>query len=245
MKRLANIIAVIGVMTTMLSACKLDKPDFTDPNAFKSANSSSGSGSNSGSGSVTPTGSQSNTYMPVTKDTYWKYASTGLISDTTTNTITGSTTTFNNKVYYNESSVSQHYKTTSYGYLYSGNHIYSMKSTTFTGTATVEFLYLNDTTSIGHSWTTSITDDGTLNGVPAQLIGTMMEKGISKTLYNKTFTNVIHTQLNLQYDMGLGAGFESYALYDFYIAKGIGIIEIDSSVIGLTSTLVLYDYSIK
>ena len=244
MKRSVSIVAVIA-MITMLTACKLDKPDFTDPNAFKTANSTSGSGTNSGSGSVTGTGSQSNTYMPQTKGTFWKYASTGLLSDTTTNTMTGGTTTFNNKVYYNETTVSQHYKTTSSNYLYSGNHIYSMKGTSFTGTVVAEFLYLNDTTSIGHSWTTSITDDGTLNGVPAQLTGTMMEKGISKTLYNKTFTNVIHTQLNLQYDMGLGAGFESYALYDFYIAKGIGIIEIDSNVIGLTSTLVLYDYSIK
>lgn len=236
MKKLFLKIAGIAMVITLLHACKIDKPDFTDPNAFKTANGS-GSGTSSGSGSL------SDSWHPLSQGSYWKYASTGLVNDTVTFLMTGTTSTINGKVYYNATTSSAHYKASTASYFYTANHIYSMKETALTGNLTVELLYLNDTTAINHTWTAPVTDNGTINDVPARLVGTVLEKDISRTLYHKTFSNVVHTQLSLEYDFG--TGFSQWALYDVYVAKGIGIIEIDSNISGLTSTEVLYDYSIK
>ena len=61
----------------------------------------------------------------------------------------------------------------------------------------------------------------------------------------KTFNNVIHTQINIEYDFLDGSGFQSYGTYDYYIAKGVGLIETDSEVIGVITTSKIFDYAIK
>jgi len=52
----------------------------------------SGSGTSSGSGSL------SDSWHPLSQGSYWKYASTGLVNDTVTFLMTGSTSTINGKV---------------------------------------------------------------------------------------------------------------------------------------------------
>jgi hypothetical protein len=42
----------------------------------------------------------------------------------------------------------------------------------------------------------------------------------------KTYTDVIHTKLKLQFDTG--SGFDTYQDMDYYIAKGVGIIYINT-----------------
>ena len=102
----------------------------------------------------------------------------------------------------------------------------------------------NDSKAVGDTWTTTPTDNGTISGFPARTVNTIKEKGITKVVNGKTFTDVIHTQVDLQYN--LGSGFTSTALYDFYLAKGVGMIETDTSVSGnIYEKETITDYSIK
>ncbi len=59
----------------------------------------------------------------------------------------------------------------------------------------IEYIYLKDNWDIGKTWTAPITDSGLLNGFPAQIIGKIVEKDITKVVDGKTYTNVIHTHL--------------------------------------------------
>jgi hypothetical protein len=204
------------------TGCKLRDPDF----------------SNSGD-------TKSDSYQPVTKGSYWKF--NDKIGGTTatqveTHTMTGGTETFNGKTYYTINLTSA-VLNNALNYYYHGNDSYSVRSTSAAAGATAEYVYLKDNYAIGKTWTAPFTDDGSLNGVPAQTIGQIVEKGITKIVSGKTFTDVIHTKLLIQYD--LGNGFETIQTLDYYIAKGVGIIEADSEGAGITSTSVLTDYSIK
>jgi hypothetical protein len=105
---------------------------------------------------------------------------------------------------------------------------------------------LNDTTALNHTWTTHISDSGYINGVPECIIGTVVEKGVTKTIGGKIFTDVINTTVELQYDIGLGGGFETFTTYHFYVAKGVGLIEIDTGAFGSgIGKERIVDYSMK
>jgi hypothetical protein len=108
---------------------------------------------------------------------------------------------------------------------------------------TIEFIHLNDTASIGYTWTDNMAP---VNGLAARFIGTIMERNISKTVAGKNFTNVMHTQLNLEYEIPF-MGWTNFAVYDYYVAKGVGIIRIEtfSAIAGVTTVSDLIDYSIK
>jgi len=189
------------------------------------AGSSSSSGSTGGAGSTT-----SGTYSPVTTGTYWTYKVVlGTSVDTTTNTMSGSTTTINNKIYsvVNAKSVTNG---ASLGYFSNVNHVYTLASPVPGSVLILEFQYLIDNVAVGANWTTLLSPSGTINGVPARLLGQITEIGINKTVMGVTFNNVIHTTLQLQYNYG--SGYQTNTTYDYYVAKGIGIIEIDS-IVGL------------
>jgi hypothetical protein len=102
----------------------------------------------------------------------------------------------------------------------------------------------NDAIAAGNSWTSLPTDNGKVNGVPAKTINTIIGLNISKVINGKTFTNMVHTQVDLQYDYG--SGYESSAVYDYYLAKGIGMVELDSTFLGsLLETETIVDYTVK
>lgn len=209
-----------------LGACKIDQPVFPAGATFGS--------------------SASDSYQPVTKGSYWKYRATaGSIIDTSTITMTGATATFNGKTYYIANSTS---RTTgaSTGYYHADNHQISLRATSLMAGITAEFYYLNDTMAVNHTWISTLTDDGKVNGVPGRLVGKVIEKGVSKTVGGKAFANVIHTQLDLQYDYGLGTGYMSTMTYDYYTAKGVGMIKVETSVGGvLIGSTDIIDYAIK
>jgi hypothetical protein len=188
-------------------------------------------------------GPDAGAYLPLTEGSFWKYnyISDGGTTDTLTVKMTGGTTGFDSKTYYNAQST---YKQgTSLGYFYAGNHLYTTR-TADAGFGSIELQLLNDTASVGYTWTTFPTADGTLGGSPARTINTIKEKGITRTLNGKTFTDVIHTQVQLQYNNG--SGFGTAVTYDFYLAKGIGPIENDSNTEDvLHETETIFDYSIK
>ncbi|MGZ3752484.1 MAG: hypothetical protein ACXVB0_25075 [Mucilaginibacter sp.] len=191
-----------------------------------------------------PSTSSPDTYLPVSSGSHWTYKD--VVNGTTftsTITITGATTVFNGKTYYNISGTSTK-NGPSTGYFYTGNHSYVERAPLAAASTTVELQLGNDSQPAGYSWTTTPTDDGYINGVAAQTINTIMEKDITKTVNGKTFNNVIHTQLDLQYDFG--AGFESIAVYDVYLAKGVGMIQIETSTSGtLYESETLTNYTIK
>lgn len=185
-------------------------------------------------------------YQPFSANSYWKYRVViGSKVDTTTTTMTANTATFNNKIYHTVTSASTAYAGVQTGYMYADNHNYSIRATTLINGITVDIVYLNDAAT---TWTNKITDSGFINGVPAQIIGTLVDANISKTVSGKTYNNVIHTKVDLQYNL-TGTGFSSVTVYDYYIAKGIGIIENDATInafgYSTTSTTSLIDYAIK
>ena len=55
-----------------------------------------------------------------------------------------------------------------------------------------------------------------------------MEKGISVTVQGQTYTNVIHTQLELSYNIfGI---ITPFAIYDYYLSKGVGIVRVRADI---------------
>jgi hypothetical protein len=168
-------------------------------------------------------------YSPVTANSYIKYRIvTGTGVDTTTNTATGTTTTINNKLYSVVAINSLTYGT-SPGYYSNINHVYTARATDHVSGVTLELEYLVDNIAVGATWTAPVTDNGTVKGYPAQILGKITGKNISKTVSGIPFNEVTHTTLQLQYDVG--GGFITLGSFEYYIAKGIGIIEIDSSVV--------------
>ena len=205
----------------LIAGCKLDKPDYT--NFLATANS----------------------YQPVTKGSYWTYqenASGDL--DTSTTTITGFSTAINGRAYYQVSTSyrSQVFPTDS-GYFSNSGHIYTTLGKSESDT--LETYYLNDTTAVNGSWIAKVNGSGTLSGYPARFAGQIVEKNISRTVNGKSFVNVIHTKGYLQYDYGTGSGYTTVISFDYFVAKGIGIIEEDASGSGFTTVRTILDYSIK
>jgi hypothetical protein len=183
-------------------------------------------------------------YLPLTDGSSWvySYSSDGGSTDTLTLRMTGGTTVINSKTYYNISST---YKEgTSMGYFYVGDHTYATRTIDGSTGSSIEIQLLNDTAPVGYSWTTIPTESGQIGGVPARTVNTIMEKNITRTLHGKTFSNVIHTQVQLQYNFG--SGYQTSVTYDFYLARGVGMIEDDANTLDtFYETETLFDYTIK
>jgi len=210
-----------AAMLLLITGCKLDKPDYA--NFF----------------AVT------NNYQPVTKGSYWTYeenASGDL--DTSTTTMTGYSTAINNRTYYRARTVYRSdTSATDSGYYSNEGHIYTTLGQS--EGEPLETYYLNDTTAVNGTWIAKVNSSGTLGGKAARFAGQIVEKNLSKTVNNQSFINVIHTRVYLQYDNGTGAGFTTAITFDYFIAKGIGIIEEDASGTDFTTVRTILDYSIK
>ncbi len=186
----------------------------------------------------------SETYLPLTRGTFWIYADSGFSNSNDTITMIGEKDTIINTIPYskvhNHSAIADN---DSYYGLQSHNYyLYGEQNG-----VQVTMLMLNDTTSIGNGW---VFDMGLVNGLPGRGIGKMIEKNISYTVKGKVYNNVIHDKYTIQYNL-LGS-FTDFGSYDFYFAKGIGLIYIISSVPtsiggtdGIYSKQELINYSIK
>jgi hypothetical protein len=184
-----------------------------------------------------PTGNDS--YLPVSAGSTWSYRDDiSSASGNITLTMTGATATFGGRTYYEVKNDNKTGAGTSY--YYAGDHIYTTRGAYFEPGSNVELQMGKDDQSIGYTWTTAPTDDGLLEGVTAKTINTIKEENITKTVNGHTFTNVIHTQVDLQ------VGSESNAVYDIYLAKGVGLIQRDAHAYGiLVSSLTITGYTIK
>lgn len=168
------------------------------------------------------------TYQPITKGSTWTYKKTlnaGAPSYEIM-TVTGNRTVINNKTYYGVNDKMD--STTNITYFCHDKGDYFIRSSVLGDGITVEYLYLKDDAAIGQTWTAPVTDDGTLGGAPAQIVGKVLKRDTTMVLASITFEKVTHSRLLLQYNIGTSDGFQTYQTIDFYTAKGVGIIKIDS-----------------
>lgn len=204
-----------------------------------SIDSSTGGGPSGGGGGGGST--SSDLYQPMTKGSFWKYKDSALTGLVTTMTATGTQKTLNGKTY-DVVSTETPGQPSAEEYFYVAKPLYGLRFDVQGNT--IDFIYLVDTASIGTTWTANMLP---VNGLNARFNGVMMEKNISKTVAGKNFTNVIHTQLDLQYEIPV-LGWTSFAVYDYYIAKGVGIIRIETTQTfggSVKAVSDLIDYSIK
>jgi len=216
-----------GILFVMLSACKKDAPDFT---GYDLSNLP---------GATTGDPIEGN-YQPVTKDSYWKYASADLGSDpdTTTTIMLGTTATYDGKSFKVASNKFASETETGTINFYHSGYTYSVREISETDTS--EILYLKADAAVGATWNADLYNPAT----DSKGIGKIIEKGITKVVKGKTFNNVVHTRVELQVKESTGL-FTTASTVDFYIAKDVGIIEEDVAIFGITGKTELFDYSIK
>lgn len=113
-----------------------------------------------------------------------------------------------------------------------------------------EELYLKADAGVGGSWQINLPIS--FGGFPgtAQLTYTLTEAGISKTVLNKTFPNVIHVKLTVK--AGITGFMADAGGGDFYYADGVGIISYaidlkdpNTNTSSFTENIQLQSYTIK
>jgi hypothetical protein len=168
------------------------------------------------------------TYQPFTRDSKWIYYSVthipGTLNQTRveTNTITmnGMLYLFDQKEYHIAKSSSSLDPNLTDVFLGLNNGIYSTRETDDASGQSFEMPYLNPDVASGTSWITAVNLIGV--AIQMQLKTTVMEKGISRLVKGKNYENVIHSQVEVQYK--INNAFQTMFYYDFYVAKGIGMI---------------------
>ena len=202
-------------------------------------------GDSGGSGSGNTGGSNGASYYPLSKDTWWKYKDslTGTVSD---GKVLNRTKTIKGIVYTAILPTATAAQDTSWFAAPRPNYYITQKGVSPQGAVyDMLFHYLNDTASVGYSWRYNA---GSGNGFTAYIKTTILQKGISMTVAGKNYTNVILTRLELSYDV-MGS-LVDFGHYDYFTARGIGIIKVRSDLSMFGMPLVqtaadLIDYSIK
>lgn len=205
-----------------------------------------GGGTTGGSGGTGGTGGTSASYHPTTLGSNWKYqdSASGAFS---TEKIISRTAVYGGITYTGMQAVNTSLTDTIYVASPQPEYYYHEAGTSPNTGASVDLLfrYLNDTASVGYTWNYTA---GQGNGFTAYFKGTIMERNLTVTIGSKTFTNVIHTNMILTYDLGSGFTLDA-ASYDFYVAKGVGIIRVRtfSGAFGFGTTICnnLVDYHIQ
>ena len=218
---------LLGIL--FLASCQKEI-DFTD-------------GSGGGNGNGGNVSNKDSSFCPTTPGTWWKYkdSASGALA---TQTLLNSTKIMNGNTYravtVNGGSDTGWYGSPRPNYYLAQKGVDPGSGASFD----MIFHYLNDTAAIGHSWE-YIAGHG--NGAAALMKTTIVEKGLTMTVAGKSYKNVSHTTMQLSYDI-MGMIIEM-AQYDFYVAKGVGIIRIRTNIDALGTTLQacndLVDHSIK
>lgn len=195
-------------------------------------------------GSSTGGNGSKSSYSPTTLGSWWKYkdTTTGSVS---TSTIVKGTKTVNSVVY---AAMVSDVSTVDTGWIASPQpnyYIYAKGVSPNTGASyDILFHYLNDTASVGYNWQYTA---GQGNGFTAYIQTTIIERNITMSVAGKSYSNVMHTRLVWTYDI-YGSSLDAM-MYDYFIAKGIGIIKVRSEGLTLLSGFKacsdLVDYSIK
>ncbi len=201
-----------------------------------------------GGGSTTNPPVANTSYQPLTVGSFWKYkdSATGIVSTETVSNISKSY----NSLSYTYSSISPSSGADSMFRLANGSnyHFLTIASAgTGGGTAaTINLFYLDTTKNVGQTWAANA---GTANGFNATSETKVIAKNITLTVEGKTYSNVIHTQVSLSYDLPV-VGSTKYTDYDIYSARGIGIIRTRAVIYNMGTVILttkrdLTDYQIK
>ncbi|GAB2697938.1 hypothetical protein GCM10027037_22650 [Mucilaginibacter koreensis] len=175
-------------------------------------------------------------YQPVTNGSTWSYRNTfnaipdvtaGSV-DTTVTTMTAGTEKIGNITYHKLNAVSG--GTTETSYLGYNNGIYSAYMSGEMAMEAMDLPYLDEREAAGESWTNQFTvvDEG--ETIQLQTKTTVAEKGISKTILGKAYSNVIHTTVDVQ--LKQAGQYNTVMTYDYYIAKNVGVIGIYTKFMG-------------
>jgi hypothetical protein len=184
-------------------------------------------------------------YIPLTAGTYWVY------KDSATD-ILDTATVLSDKVMQNNISFTKvqlvSSSDTSYTYYAIQDHNYYLNDEIDSIRFTIRALI--DTANVGASWVDNININIGNTPVQAQGTGTIIEKLNTFTVQGQAFSDIIHTQYTMSVNV-FGTNV-NIATYDFYFAKGKGIIKIKAHITATvfgggntTSTQDLVNYSIK
>jgi hypothetical protein len=166
--------------------------------------------------------SSANSYMPVTPGSNWTYINSSQgFTDTVNVTMNSATTAVNGKTYFTANTLSK--KTGSNAvYFYEANHLFALRSFNVYTNTILELQLYNDTATVNSRWIYIPVDGGLIDSQPVRAISTIEQKDETKLFAGKTFNNVIHTEVDIQYDFG--SGFVTSYIYDYYLARGIGVL---------------------
>lgn len=189
------------------------------------------------------------TYQPMSKGSYWKVRTTGPFNGEYMMTATDEKRTVNGIDFTVFKNTSPQTQTLDGLWGIKDHNYYTLVKGVSPNTGApfdLNFRYLNDTASVGFTWEH---DAGQGNGFAAKTPGVILEKGITMTVEGKTYKDVIHTRLEMQYEIP-PFGMLIAGTYDYYIAKNIGVIRVDTELDpvfggGVKAVSSLYEYSIK
>lgn len=168
----------------------------------------------------------SDSYLPITKDSYW------LLQDSTDESLIYRFVATGEKKQFSDINYDLVLSTDGAGtedphyFARKGDEYYMLLDMEeFGGTGTFNMLYLIDKKNAGFEWTKST---GTFNGIPGTIKGRIMAKASSVTWKGKTYSDVVHTKVDLVSTMfGLEVVLTTY---EFYSAKGIGFVKLHNSI---------------
>ncbi len=184
-------------------------------------------------------------YSPLTTGSSWTYDYTENASakQPFTLTVTGKDTVVNGRTY----KVLTSSDDTENKYLAKSDSNY-YRFASFADIGSFEELYLKDNRDVNSTWTSAQTFNYSGSAIPANLIYTVKEKGVSHTVNGTAYNDVIHIRLDISVMLPI-IGNSNIGGGDFYYAKDIGLIENSISVGALgqtfTSTEQLTAHQIK
>jgi len=165
-------------------------------------------------------------YNPLSTGSWWKWKDTAS-GATTTSTVINKNKTANNIVYTALLSDNGSRTDTAWAASPRPNYYLAAQGVSPNTGAPYDlvFHFLNDTASVGYSWQYNA---GQGNGFTSLIKTTIIAKGLSMTVEGKNYTDVIHTKLDLSYDI-FGMVMQ-FATYDYFTARGVGIIKVRTDI---------------
>jgi hypothetical protein len=204
-------VALLALFSLMVFSCQQE----IDPSIITNPGGGNNGGGNTGN------------YAPLSPGSWWKYKDS---ASGTMNTMTALnlTKTINGILYRAVKSSTGPAIDTAYQAAPAPNYYYTQKGNSPNTGAPYDLLfnYLNDTASVGFNWTYS---SGQGNGFTAISKTTIIEKNITVTVAGITYPNVIHTRLDFAYDI-FGTVID-FAVYDYYVAKNVGIVRARANIV--------------
>src|SRR5205809_71797 len=158
------------------------------------------------------------TYLPLTTGTFWKYnvINSSGNAQPTTQTVLAKQKSIKGKTYHAVKSVSPNNTDT----LYYSQTQHDYYAYTPSGTSGLEVLFLKDNASAGTTWSTTA---GTAGGKTVKCFGKIVATNTTIKVGNTTYKNVIHSTVDIREPVLFSD--VTVNTQDFYVAKNIGIVK--------------------